>query len=169
MPDFGATEIPALLAIIGAATTAGTSIYNGIQQSDAQAAQKKALAQEQQSQANQAQLQRQQAVAASSGQAQAQTGGALTDTGFQEFAASLAGLPGYNASGTTTGTGSPATASVASQQTTAQNQSSGVDIQKIIQQLQGGGTGSNISGGNGNGQVPNPQTMMELSNPFVAP
>lgn len=161
----------AIAGLAGAGASVGEGIYSNVQNADAQNSQKQDALKAQQAQANQQSLQRQNAITASQGQAQAQTGGALSDTAFSDFAAQLAGYPGYGSSSGTPGGGvTPGTATTASAQTAPPGDAgqSPVNIQALLQQLQGGGSGGNISGGGGTGQVPNPQASMELTNPFVA-
>lgn len=160
MPNIVAV-LPLILSAVSAATAVGEGIYQGVEQSNAQSDAAAAAKRAQQAQANQAALAKQQAITATQGQAQAQTGGSLTDTGFQDFAAQLAGYPGAG----NTGTQSTAQQVNTSQQT--QNaQTGGQDITSLLKQLQGG-QGGNISGGSGSGQPPSPQQGFQLANPFV--
>jgi hypothetical protein len=160
--------ITAIGSLAGAGVGIGEAVSNSNNQSDQQAANQKALLQQQQSQANQQSLQRQQAIRATQGQAQAQTGGSLTEPGFQDFAAQLAGLPGYSAAPTPGQIGG-------SQQTGAALPTAGglapggqVDMRGILAALgqQQGGFGGNISGG-GSAPTAPPSQFFELSSPVV--
>lgn len=149
---------PALwIAIASLAATGATTGYE-IASAPKSGVDENALKAQQQAQANQQKLQNEQRITASQGQAQAQTGGSLTDTGFQDFAAQLAGLPGYG------GTAAAAkTATTAGVNNTGQPQ---VDMQSILAQL-GQGGGGNITGGSGTQQTAAPQQFFELSSPVV--
>lgn len=173
-----------LITILVSAAGVGTSIYEGVQSSDQnaanQAAQKAQLAQEQQAQANQANLTKQEAVLGAQGQAQQQTGGSLTDPGTSALTDLLAGYPGYQ-SGTNTNA-STSTVSGIGPSGVSGSGGSGTggtpDIAGILAALRGGAGGSdslsggfgggNLSGGNWQPPSSQPQPWQELSNPVLS-
>jgi hypothetical protein len=160
--------IPALTAT-GAAATIGTSAYELSQGSGApsSSANQQALQAQQQQQANQAALQKQQATNAVTGEAQAQTGGALSDQGFQSFVDQLAGYPGYSPSGTNSAPGSATPGAVQNAQTaTPGGQPNIASILKTLG-IGGGSNGGNISGGNWPADREGLQQFFQLSGPVT--
>lgn len=164
--------MPAAIAVLGpwltaaaAAATIGGTAYSVVNSEENSSNNSQQLAQQekqiQQQQANQQNLQKQEAVLGTQGQAQAQTGGSLTDSGFQSFVDQLSGYPGSGGGST-----QPQAASTAAQ---TPQFSSGAqaqpDISKILAALTGGG--DQISGGSNGQQPPAPQSFFELANPIV--
>jgi len=165
-----ALPIAAWISIAGLATTVGEQVYSKVTAPDTAAELKK----EQQASANQKALTERNAVVGQQGNVQAATGGALTDAGFQEYANQLAGYPGYKdtsalTSGTTSTSGTTGTTGTTASTTgtTGTTGTSSSDITALLNQLNGGTSGSNISGGTTASQPQSSFGRMELSAPFV--
>lgn len=157
MPGLGLAAWAAIASLAATGATVGDEVYNSVNQPNTAALEK----QQQQAQANQEALQKQQAIVAQQGNAQAQTGGALTDAGFQNFVDQLAGYPGGG------GTTNPGTISTASQQTPGSApQGQQPDLQALLKQLVAGNS-SDISGGSTGNQPPPSQGFFELSSPVA--
>lgn len=97
--------LPEIIALIGAAATVGTGIYQtraaGEQQQEAMNAQRQAQQQQQQ----QVMATRRQQMMAEAPTLQSQVGGSLTPGAFSAMTAQLTGNPGATAEGATGGTG----------------------------------------------------------------
>lgn len=119
-----ALPVMAIIEIAAAAAGAGTSLYSAHEQSQAQAANTKAMDAAAQQQAQLAASQKSKAITAQLGNAQAATGGSLTGSANNDFASQLAGY------GSAQGTNAGGVAGAGAGSQTAQ---------QVIQALSGGG------------------------------
>jgi hypothetical protein len=166
MPAIGLAGWAAIAALAGTGATLGNSIYNKVTDNSAAT-----LRSEQQATANQKALTEKEAVLGQQGNTQAATGGSLTDSGFQDYAAQLAGYPGYKdtsvlTTGTGTGTSGTSSTSLGTSGTSTSGTTSSNDLTALLAQLNAA-NGGNISGGTSTNQAQSATGRMELATPFV--